>query len=574
MAFSMACFTAMCGLLIAYNGRQVPNLPYGLTFNAVVSILTTAANSALLCVVAASLGQLKWSWFQSQQRKLADVQIFDDASRGPLGAAALLRTTPILSLASGGALVTILTLLMDPFVQQILTYPASQELQNSTVATIPTAYYFSNENESLFTQAVRNGIELDPPELSPSCPSGNCTWPIVTSVGWCSKCEDIKFAVQSSECTVSFKTEGTTVYRAYKNCTVTLPDTEVQINFLTEGRRMNLDPVIRVWHDNYAVQELYRMSENESLPTLNDTTYLQVPNPFLALLFVRFQGTYSGDCLSSSQTPASTTEVEMPFELTHCILDLCLRNYSIAVSNQIPSVQIVGSRFGKTSIVEENNVPAQVCWESRPGIINTAADNHDWATVPFIIESDDFAFCHSAMDKQKLSWGWTSAITSLLAGSISSYNFCLDQNYACDAYLNESSSDILDRVGNVPCQTLMENIGAYLTKLTMDSGGLMVYGTVSGLVSRIRVRWIWLSLPTAVQVAGLVLFLITTISTRRQKVPLWKESLYPLIYHGLDGPGLGDMTTDNRISAMDRTAAMTRARLTNLQTGDRLVLEV
>lgn len=37
--------------------------------------------------VVAAIGQLKWHWFRSTKRILYHYQVFDEASRGPFGAA-------------------------------------------------------------------------------------------------------------------------------------------------------------------------------------------------------------------------------------------------------------------------------------------------------------------------------------------------------------------------------------------------------------------------------------------------------------------------------------------------------
>lgn len=45
-------------------------------------------------------------------------------------------------------------------------------------------------------------------EMEPSCPSGNCTWPVFRSAGWCSKCADITSATTFVGCDVGMKGLG------------------------------------------------------------------------------------------------------------------------------------------------------------------------------------------------------------------------------------------------------------------------------------------------------------------------------------------------------------------------------
>lgn len=87
---SITAFATVVGLLRVYDECKPPSWPYHLTLNFVVSTLATVAKSALLLAVASALGQLKWLWMCSKQRRLQDLQVFDEASRGPLGALRLL----------------------------------------------------------------------------------------------------------------------------------------------------------------------------------------------------------------------------------------------------------------------------------------------------------------------------------------------------------------------------------------------------------------------------------------------------------------------------------------------------
>ncbi len=80
----------------------------------------------MLLAATGSVGQAKWLLFRKQNRNLADFKTIDEASRGPWGAFLLLyrfwdgRTI----LASAGAFIVLASLAVDPFTQQILSYPS------------------------------------------------------------------------------------------------------------------------------------------------------------------------------------------------------------------------------------------------------------------------------------------------------------------------------------------------------------------------------------------------------------------------------------------------------------------
>ncbi|EGP86442.1 uncharacterized protein MYCGRDRAFT_43455, partial [Zymoseptoria tritici IPO323] len=84
LVLSVACLVTIIVILSVYDGTLSRELPYGITLNAIVSVLATASRSALLFPVAACVGQLKWCWY-AKKRPLHDIQTFDDASRGPWG---------------------------------------------------------------------------------------------------------------------------------------------------------------------------------------------------------------------------------------------------------------------------------------------------------------------------------------------------------------------------------------------------------------------------------------------------------------------------------------------------------
>lgn len=88
--FSFACFIAITCVLWVFNDKPPPDFAYGFTLNAIISILATASKSSLIYVIGECIGQLKWIWFyQKEKKRLYDMDLFDNASRGPLGSFAL-----------------------------------------------------------------------------------------------------------------------------------------------------------------------------------------------------------------------------------------------------------------------------------------------------------------------------------------------------------------------------------------------------------------------------------------------------------------------------------------------------
>jgi hypothetical protein len=147
MIFSLACFGAVVSLLVVTNGKPPPSFAYGLTLNAIDSLLGTACKSSLIFVIGECIGQLKWIWFykgssktlkKKRKQHLDGMQLFDTASRGPLGSFfhpartqgpdfCVSRRTGYRARAD-----------LRPFMQQLLRYPVREiKFVNSSSAAAP-----------------------------------------------------------------------------------------------------------------------------------------------------------------------------------------------------------------------------------------------------------------------------------------------------------------------------------------------------------------------------------------------------------------------------------------------------
>ncbi|KAJ5757570.1 uncharacterized protein N7511_006264 [Penicillium nucicola] len=126
LCFSIACFMATICVLEVYNQQSTPQFSYGLTLNTVILVLATASKSSLIFVVGECIGELKWIWFRDVLEPLSNLQAYDSASREPWGSILILLNDKGRSLVSIGALITVLALAYDPFVQQISDLPLRQ----------------------------------------------------------------------------------------------------------------------------------------------------------------------------------------------------------------------------------------------------------------------------------------------------------------------------------------------------------------------------------------------------------------------------------------------------------------
>lgn len=80
----------------------------------------------------------------------------------------------------------------------------------------------------------------------------------------------------------------------------------------------------------------------------------------------------------------------------------------------------------------------------------------------------------------------------------------------------------------------MENLAQSLTRLALDSDDNKVLGNVGTMVTFVRVQWLWLILPLVLVFMGPIFLLVTRWASKKRNLPLWKASLWPLLFRGLE----------------------------------------
>ncbi|KAK6077459.1 hypothetical protein SCUP515_04987 [Seiridium cupressi] len=135
MILSIACMSAFMVLLTKMNNIPLQSWWLPIQPNSVIAILTTVGKAALMVPAAACISQLKWRHFLLQPRTLADLQLFDEASRGPWGSALLLCrlcSSPQVFVALGFAFVITFAFGIDAAAQQVLITPSCRTNTTST----------------------------------------------------------------------------------------------------------------------------------------------------------------------------------------------------------------------------------------------------------------------------------------------------------------------------------------------------------------------------------------------------------------------------------------------------------
>lgn len=162
-AISASSLGAIIGIYVHISDKRLADCDTLLTF---ANILGKIASAALIVPTTEALGQLKWNWFNGNSHAMWDFEIFDKATRGPWGAAMLLYRTKGRSLAALGALIIVLVLAIDVFLQQVIDMPNRWALQAAGIAGDLSRTIRYEPKSNLFFES---GVEVisDSPELFP-----------------------------------------------------------------------------------------------------------------------------------------------------------------------------------------------------------------------------------------------------------------------------------------------------------------------------------------------------------------------------------------------------------------------
>ncbi|SMQ51663.1 unnamed protein product [Zymoseptoria tritici ST99CH_3D7] len=549
LVLSVACLVTIIVILSVYDGTLSRELPYGITLNAIVSVLATASRSALLFPVAACVGQLKWCWY-AKKRPLHDIQTFDDASRGPWGALMFLSGRRAQSAATVGAIVTVLALAFDPFLQQVLSYPTKMRSSENSraIATKVSAWYFNTEDDLMY-RAINAGIWANNSDftVTPTCDTGNCNWERrIQSIGWCSKCENATSYAKITDCDFENMSVNMNPFyyrgKALKDndevmtCSATLSGGNAVRMAEFPGSIDGVPPGYYTLRPSY----IWTLNNDSSAPPgesrWSNTTFLGVENPVLAIgslsldLFAESRG-HDHDQAPYSPRAGSTEE---------CVLSLCEIEYSLSVTNGTSVMDNVTFDWGHTVRYSDG----RSCWQPKPGSIR-----------------------YRQAEVSHLSQGLNNG--SFIFHNTSMMSFCPDD--LASGRWNSIGAAIASTQRIVTSNSLssaVRGIAASLTELGLrgDEGVFThaVEGTAYESGTFVHVAWMWIALPVALEIATVSLLVATMWQTRVQKIRMWKSSVLPLLYHHLAEDLLEQEEVPEKVSDMEVAARSTSVELVHL----------
>lgn len=529
---------ASIGILLGiYGKRPTSAWTYTVTLNSVLSTLATVMKGSMLLPVGACLSQLKWAWYHHEKRSLLHFQLFDAASRGPLGAASLLYQIHFWHLASIGAIVTLIALVSDAFIQQSVLYPSrtinktasvpfsqSYNLGGSYRGRGATGYAY--EGIQSMKAAIYDGIfyhntSVTGAAVSANCPTGDCTFPEYASIAICSRCRNVTSSIKDVCVPIDTTRASGNVTN---NCVMhaTLP------NGLTMRNGHSTAPM------NDYIYNYMNTSTNESLNEKTSTGFWNLVNLTVLIANVDIES------------------LEINYDLMYrnpiafdCDFYFCVRKYASKVSNGVFSEHILANLTGD-----------EVSYRRRKG-----GGGKDWSiqvpkehlpsgsNLTFSVDdrsADALLFYLGNLFKGNGSAKWDSGVLAF-------------------------SSDVMEAIfvkgpSNVP-QT-MANVASAMTNNMRQKSGTVAIGTAIALETYIHVRWSWLLLPLIMVSLATILLALTVWQSRRCDIPNWRSSALAAMMHGVQEDEAGALHMrafaslgKERISELERWSEVVQVQL-------------
>jgi hypothetical protein len=235
-----------------------------------------------------------------------------------------------------GALITILALAFDTFSQQVITvdFRNVEDPTYKNLATVLRSQSITVENtvnEFPIKAVIANGIyNSDISDLTAYCPTGNCTWPRIPTLGMCGGCTNVTDALKKT-CQA-----GGPGYQAYN---YTLPSGTFFTNSWIDGSGPNSGGFEDYFVSSATNGRVYNGSDSSA----------SIPLTFA----------YGGGVGGLSTVPVHTTHFEVIYQansgdnpsssigaisVTECALWFCVQAYDISTTLDIQT-QTLGATW-------------------------------------------------------------------------------------------------------------------------------------------------------------------------------------------------------------------------------------
>jgi Protein of unknown function (DUF3176) len=569
---------AIVGTVYPYKGKPSPQLPFRITVNTLLSVYATIIKAAIASVAASVIYQAQWTWFATERRPIYDVAQYQKAG-GLLGAITWLWSYHVRQpLVTLGAIIIILAVAIDPFIQQMIHFSDCYIPEIGGVASLPRTSYvstkdFTNEMQAAFIGGLFNSTTA----IDFSCSTGNCTFEtLYNTIGFCHKCTDITNDLTSVPGPIQAANLTGVIYVLPSvNLTYSLPSglSISQYNFynMMYGMILAEAPKHEWWSPTVEIITLpfwqpgINLETNQPIPGCDNPanenswhcTGLGAMSCSLSPCVQTYNATVENGKLN--ETLVETNDIDLGWGDTQSInetygLDILglIDSHCLSSSDRqaLMTVNLTQQLNNKTTGVQQGNITwdSSIRWIPYMPPFNLSVDlngNYSSETpFPESLIAHGCLYMFNADLATQLDWN----IIEILTGNIT---------YALDTYTTQSGESVADLTINGPLSLqqiynnthadfnsidmLFESVAKSLTSVVRRRGensqnfGAPALGLTKRYSVCLQVQWTWIAYPATLATLTILLLVIAIIFNARAQAPLWKSSPLIFFFHGEDG---------------------------------------
>ena len=441
---------------------------------------------------------------------------------------------------SMGAVLMILNLASDPFMQQIVVTQPKTVFQDEPSVRAPRAtdYSLSLNDTPDFSMlsAIYAGLNAkDPSDILPLasfCPSGQCVWQNFTTLGVCSTCQDITSKIQKLTYNGLADASKHGPVDGQRGKSIVFGQTGSGPGLVTDPSLKMMNISIRTnvigWPEKY--NELDDWLEIATFYILNVTDPSSIR-------------TWPNTAVSGSQ----------------CTLTFCLQEVEDSVSNG-------------TAMEIYRQITAELA--------------SPMSKIPGPSSKIHFLDPSNRTDNYTVSGAPMQALGNYFAGAFLGGTFSqMFVNGDATGKLSEFPSGQTEAIyRSTDIDKLFKTLATAMSySVRQNSNSKSEVLGISGYIENIvTVRWAWITVPMVDTIMGAVFLGITIRANRRAQIPLWREGQLPVLMHGFESSSLRSTTAKlTTCTAMEQEATNVNAALQRnsrngmamrVETGDTLSL--
>ncbi|KAH8202645.1 hypothetical protein TruAng_003246 [Truncatella angustata] len=497
-----------------------------------IAATATALKGSLMVLVASTISQSRWMHFASSGVPLRDLEYIDDAARGPWGSLLWLLRLPRTSLlVTIGSCVTLVATAFSFFAQQFVAIDLRRVPDPEAVAYFPWVQDASIFDLSSIRAFSDGFLGVKPDDVLMSCPTGECTWNSVLSVGVCGTCLDATHRLEQASCANMQLSQHDRNYET------------ILCNYTISGSRGNAS------NDRVVVAPAYNTSLK--LPIVQHYGLSGVsPLPLVHIFGLGDSITYPKQtCNTSGLWTGSFGSFEVPLlnydpdthvlqfgspTLTQCDLRFCLQNYAINIDHdQITQTLTNTTGFycevDQTPIfrdgVEGNKTPYPFAVSAPEVPFGVFFDQ--FREKPIILE----------LDRGRKNASDAASYFQSAVDGLSEYHGPMTSSMSFLSAPGDYVAAWAQTKGNRPLW--MDNLAQTINNAIRRANAVPMFrdsyaGTAYSEQAYIRISWSWIAYPASLVGVTLVLFAVSLITTHWTGRNVWMTGNLALLLSDVD----------------------------------------